>query len=283
MKSQNYYIKKTKKSTVTLFMCMLIVVMAFPFYVILTNSFKTLRQFYESPITLPQDFYLDNYKFVIENLSYFNNLANNIIVVVLSLITIIAFASMAGFIIAKKPNWATKAIYTFFVLGITLPTFTMLIPQVKLINDLGLKNNYLALVFLYCAGGMPTALFLFTGFFSSMPQEVEDAARIDGCNMAQMYWHIHFPLSKSTAATVILLQTIAIWNDTVMPDLVMTNDKMKTLMPALQTFYGRMLGQGTRWEYIYAFVVLCIIPLVLLYAIVSKRLIQGVIDGALKG
>lgn len=159
----------------------------------------------------------------------------------------------------------------------------MLIPQVKLINDLGLKNNYLGLVFLYCAGGMPTALFLFTGFFSSMPKEVEDAARIDGCNMAQMYWHIHLPLSKSTAATVILLQTIAIWNDTVMPDLIMTNDKMKTLMPALQTFYGRMLGQGTRWEYIYAFVVLCIIPLVLLYAIVSKRLIQGVIDGALKG
>lgn len=283
IKSGQFYPKKIKKSIVTLFMCLLIVIMVFPFYIIFTNSFKTLRQFYESPITLPKELFLGNYQYVVENLPYFRGLLNNFIVLIGSLILIIAFGSMAGFIIARRPSRVKKALYSFFVLGITLPTFTMLIPQVKLIGDLGLKNNYLALVLLYCASGIPTSLFLFTGFFSSVPADFEDAAKIDGCSLGKMYTKIYFPISKATCSTVIMLQTIGIWNDTVMPDLIMTNDKFKTLMPSLQTFYGRMLGQGTRWDYIYAFVVLCVIPIIIMYAIVNKYLIQGVIEGALKG
>lgn len=275
--------KKNKKSLVTLSMVAVIIIMIFPFYIISTNSFKSLRQFYDSPITFPKDFFLGNYQYVISNLNYFSSLFNNLVVLIGSLVMIILFGSLAGFIIARRPSKLKKFIYMFFVFGITLPTFTMLIPQVKLIGDLGLKNNYLGLILLYVASGMPMSLFLYTGFFSSVPADMEDAAKIDGCSLAKMYLRIYFPISTATSATLIMLQSIAIWNDYVLPDMIMTKERLKTLMPALQTFYGRMLGQGTRWDYIYAFVVLCIIPVIILYCFVNKYLIRGVIEGAFKG
>lgn len=275
--------RRLKKIVISCAMMIIIVVMVFPFYIVFVNSFKNLREFYDSPIGLPHNWYLGNYQYVIGKLDYFGNLLNNAIVLISSLVFIILFGSLAGFVIARRPGKLKKCLYMFFVLGITLPTFTMLIPQVKLIGQLGLKNNYLGLILLYVAGGMPMSLFLYTGFFGSVPQDLEDAAKIDGCSLARMYRSIFFPISTATSATLIMLQSISIWNDYVLPDMVMTKEKFKTLMPALQTFYGRMLGQGTRWDYIYAFVVLCIIPVIILYCFVNKYLIRGVIEGALKG
>lgn len=282
-KNNTLKVRKLKKAMVSCSMFLVIVVMVFPFYIIFTNSFKNLRQFYESPISLPHELFLGNYEYVISKLSYFRNLLNTGIVLLGSLLFIILFGSLAGFVIARRPSRLKRGLYSFFVLGITLPTFTMLIPQVKLITDLGLKNNHLGLILLYAAGGLPMSLFLYTGFFGSVPHELEEAAEMDGCSLARQYQRIFFPLSSATSATLIMLQSISIWNDYVLPDMIMTKEKLKTLMPALQTFYGRMLGQGTRWDYIYAFVVLCIIPIIILYFFVNKYLIRGVIEGALKG
>lgn len=275
--------KKIKKYIVSFAMLLLAVLMVFPFYIVFVNSFKNLREFYDSPIRIPENWYLGNYNYVIGKLDYFGNLLNNVIVLFCSLLFIILFGALAGFVIARRPGRLKKCLYSFFVLGITLPTFTMLIPQVRLIGQLGLKNNYLGLILLYVAGGMPMSLFLYTGFFSSVPQDLEEAAKIDGCSFARLFRSIFFPISTATSATLIMLQSISIWNDYVLPDMVMTKEQFKTLMPALQTFYGRMLGQGTRWDYIYAFVVLCIIPVIILYCFVNKYLIRGVIEGALKG
>jgi len=272
-----------KSQLVTLFMVGVSLVMVFPIYVIFTNSFKSLREFYESPIQLPSALYLNNYDFVFGNVSYFRLLGNNMIVLTCSLALLIFTGAMAGYVIARRPTRLKKLIYLFFVFGITLPTFTMLVPQIKLIGQLGLKNNFLGLILLYGAMGLPMSLFLYNGFFSTVPKELEESAKIDGCSFGKMFFKIFFPLSIPTTSTLILLQTIAIWNDTVLPDLIMTYDSMKTLMPGLQTFYGRMLGQGTRWDYIYAFIVLCIIPIIVLFFIVNRYLVRGVIEGALKG
>ena len=158
-----------------------------------------------------------------------------------------------------------------------------MIPQISLINKLGLENTRIGLVLLYIAGGMPMGIFLFNGFFGSAPNELEDAAKIDGCSYYRLFFNVYFPLSIATAATLVLVQSIAIWNDTTMPAMLISDASKRTLMPELNTFYGRMLGQGTRWERIYAFASLCMAPMIILFFCVNKYLIRGVSEGAIKG
>lgn len=281
--TQRLQARRQRGLLVSLLMVLVAIAMVFPFYIIGVNSFKDLRQFYESPIFLPSTLYLVNYEHVLGSLNYFQGLLNNVIVLGSTLGITILFGSMAAYVIARRPSRLKHFVYLFFILGITLPTFTMLIPQVKLIGSLGLKNNFLGLILLYTSMGMPIALFLYHGFFGSVPSSLEEAAKIDGASLSRIYRVIFFPLSGPTTASLTLLLTISVWNDYVLPDMIMTLDQFKTLMPSLQSFYGRMLGQGTRWDYIYAFIVLCILPIIVLFYLTSRHIIRGVIDGALKG
>ena len=175
-----------------------------------------------------------------------------------------------------------RILYSYVVLGITLPTYTMLLPQLKLIVGMGLKNTYIGIILYYVASGMPMAIFLFNGFFSTAPKDLEEAAKLDGCSLYRAFFQIFFPLSVATIATLVLIQSISIWNDTTMPVLLL-QAKKRTLMPTLQNFYGRMMGQGTRWERIYADAVLCMLPMIVLFFASNRFLIQGVSEGALKG
>ncbi len=275
-------VKNTKKFLVTFSMIPIIVIMVFPLYLLVINSFKTLREFFANPLAFPKSFYLENFKYVLEKQDYFKLLGNNAIILIGAMAMLILFASMAGFVLARSKAKIMRVLYSYVVLGITLPTFTMLIPQVKLIVALGLKNTYLGMMLYYVASGMPMAIFLFNGFFSSAPKDLEEAAKLDGCSLYRVFFQIFFPLSIATIATLVLIQSIAIWNDTTMPVLLLRAEK-RTLMPTLQAFYGRMMGQGTRWERIYADAVLCMIPMIVLFFASNKYLIRGISEGALKG
>lgn len=274
--------KKVKKSLTTLCMVPIIVIMVFPLYLLVINAFKTLREFFANPLAFPKSFYLENFKYVLEQQEYFKLLGNNAIILIGSMTLLVLVASMAGFVLGRSKAKIMKFLYSYVVLGITLPTFTMLIPQVKLIVAMGLKNTYIGMILYYVASGLPMAIFLFNGFFSGAPRDLEEAAKLDGCSLYRTFFQIFFPLSVATIATLVLIQSIAVWNDTTMPVLLLRAGK-RTLMPTLQSFYGRMMGQGTRWERIYADAVLCMLPMVLIFFASNKYLIQGVSEGALKG
>ncbi|MBP5307938.1 MAG: carbohydrate ABC transporter permease [Clostridia bacterium] len=274
--------KKIKKSAVTLLMIPVIVIMVFPLYLLVTNSFKTIREFYANPLSLPSKLYLDNFKYVLEKQKYFSLLLNNVIIVFGSIALLVLFGAMAGYVLGRSRGRVMRILYSYVVLGITLPTYTMLLPQLKLIVVMGLKNTYIGIILYYVASGMPMAIFLFNGFFSTAPKDLEEAAKLDGCSLYRAFFQIFFPLSVATIATLVLIQSISIWNDTTMPVLLL-QAKKRTLMPTLQNFYGRMMGQGTRWERIYADAVLCMLPMIVLFFASNRFLIQGVSEGALKG
>lgn len=275
-------VKKIKKFLVSACMVPVMVIMVFPLYLLVINSFKTLREFFTNPLAFPKSFYLENFKYVLEKQNYFKLLGNNAIILIGSMVLLVVVAAMAGFVLGRSRAKIMKLLYSYVVLGITLPTYTMLIPQVKLIVGLGLKNTYVGMILYYVASGMPMAIFLFNGFFSSAPRDLEEAAKLDGCSLYRTFFQIFFPLSIATIATLVLIQSIGVWNDTTMPVLLLRAEK-RTLMPTLQAFYGRMMGQGTRWERIYADAVLCMLPMIVLFFASNKYLIQGVSEGALKG
>lgn len=280
---ENWTWQKNSKRLITLLMAAIIVIMLFPLFLIVNNSFKGLRPFLKNPLALPNPFIIDNYKYVFQKVNYFRLLLNNIVVIAGSLVLIVLFGGMAGFTIARRPSKLKKAIYIYIILGITLPVYTMLYPQIKLINDLNLDNNYLGLILLYTASGMSMSIFLYNGFYSGASKELEESAKIDGASFVRTYFQIYFPLSLATTSTLVLLQSISMWNDTTLPALVMVDSSFRTLMTELNTFFGAMVARGTRWERVYAFSALCMLPMVLLFSFVNKFLISGVAEGALKG
>lgn len=260
------------------------VLMLFPLYMIFINSFKGFFQFIISPLSWPDPWTLANYEYAIESFDYFRLLLNNVIYEVVSLLFIVLIGAMAGYTIARRPGKLKRIIYGYIVMGITLPTYTALYPQVKLISDLGWMNEYIGVIVLYVAGGMPMSIFLFNGFFGGVSSELEDAAKIDGCSYYRQFFSIFFPLSVATCATLVLVQAIGIWNDTTYTPLVISSNPNRwTLMTQLNTAMGRMLGQGTRWERLYAISALCMLPMIALFFLVNRFLIQGVTEGAVKG
>ena len=269
---------------VTLFCLFTAVMMLFPMYMIFMNSFKTFFQFIVDPLALPNPWTLNNYIYAVESFDYFRLLLNNIIYEVISLFFIVLLGAMAGYTIARRPSRLKRIIYIYIVMGITLPMYTALYPQIKLISDLGMIDSYAGVIVLYVAGGMPMSIFLFNGYFGGVSSELEDAAKIDGCSYYPQFFSIFFPLSIATCATLVLVQAVGIWNDTTYTPLVISSDSEKwSLMTQLNTAMGRMLGQGTRWERLYAIAALCMLPMIALFFVVNRFLIQGVAEGAVKG
>lgn len=279
------FTKRRVLSALTSFLLLLVaLLMLFPLYIIFANSFKNIFQFYSNPIAWPNPWTLANYEYAFESFNYFRLLLNNIIYEGVSLTFIVLFGAMAGYTIARRPSRLKRIIYGYIVMGITLPTYTALYPQVKLIADFGWMNQYIGVIVLYVAAGMPMSIFLFNGFFGGVSSELEDAAKIDGCSYYRQFFSIFFPLSIATCATLILVQAISIWNDTTYtPLIISSNSDRWTLMTQLNTAMGRMLGQGTRWEKLYAISALCMLPMIVLFFLVNRFLIQGVAEGAVKG
>jgi len=285
MRVKNFHriFRKSKKTGVTLLMIIIIGIMLFPYYMLVNNSFKTLRALSYNSLALANPPTLDNYITVIERTEYFRRIINNFIIMIPSLAFIVLFGAMAGYIIARRPSRATRFIYIYIILGIAMPSFTILYPHVRLISALGLMNNYLGLILIYVGLGMSMSTFMFNGFFGGAPKELEESAKIDGASLYRTFFTIYFPLSTPTAATIIMLQSLGIWSDETRSTILMSQKVMRALMPSLYEFYGNMVSKGIMWHQIFAYSVLCIIPMVIIFFLVNRYLISGIAEGALKG
>ena len=275
--------EKVKKSLVTCSMLIPIFAMLFPLYMLLNNSFKTLRAMTLNALAPAIPPTLNNYIIVLDRVEYLRRILNNFIIVIPSLTLIILLGAMAGFVVARRRSRVTKFIHTYIILGIALPSVVMIYPQIRLIHSLGLMNNYLGMILIFVGSGISMSLFMFNGFFGGAPKELEESAKIDGASFYTTFFKIYFPLSTPTAATVILIQSIGIWNDEQLSNLLMAKTEQRMLLTSLQEFYGAMVGRGIRWEQIYTYAAMCILPMIVMFFIVNRYLISGISEGALKG
>ncbi len=276
--------KKSKiiNSILTVILSLLSLTFVMPILIILINSFKGRFYISDQPFSLPnaETFSgITNYINGVQKTGFINAFIYSLIITVFSVGLIVIFTSMTGWYLARIKNKFTKTIYYLFVFSMIVPFQMVMFTMSKISDTLKLGNPW-GIVLLYLGFGAGMSVFMFFGFAKSIPIEVEEAALMDNCNPLQMFFLIVFPMMKPISITVAILNTMWIWNDYLLPYLVL-DSKYKTLPIAVQYLQG---GYGSKdMGAMMAMLILTIIPIIIFYLTCQKYIIKGVTAGAVKG
>lgn len=257
-------------------------VFIFPVFIVLINSFKLKFSISATPFVLPdKDTFtgLSNYIEGIANTGFWSAFMWSLFITVFSVAVIIIFTSMTAWYITRVKSRFNSVLYYALVFSMIVPFQMVMFTMSKTANVLGLDNPA-GIILIYLGFGAGLSVFMFSGFIKTVPLGVEEAAKIDGCNTFQIFWNVVFPILKPTAITVAILNTMWIWNDYLLPYLVIGND-YKTIPIAVQYLKG---GYGSvDMGAMMAMLVLSIIPVIIFYLSSQKYIIKGVASGAVKG
>ncbi len=253
-----------------------------PIAIILLNSFKGRFFIADNPFALPDaDTFveLDNYIGGVGKIGFLESFKWSLIITVLSVVTVVLFTAMTSWYITRVKSKFTSGLYYLFVLSMIVPFQMVMFPMSYVANRLDLGNP-LGIVVVYLAFGAGLSVFTFSGFIKSIPLEMEEAAVIDGCHPIQTFFNIVFPILKPTSITVVILNTMWIWNDYLLPSLILDSTN-RTIPIAVQYLMG---GYGSiDMGAMMAMLILAIVPIIVFYLSCQKYIIKGVISGAVKG
>ena len=255
----------------------------FPIMLVFINSFKKKAYISRKPFDIPNGkMYvgLENYVRGIKQANFFEGAKWSTVITVGSVFLIILCTSMCAWYIVRVKNALTKAIYYLCLFAMIVPFQMEMFTLSKLANSLGLNTPW-GLWIIYLGFGAGLSVFMFTGFVKSIPIEIEEAAMIDGCNPLQTFFGVVLPVLKPTCVTVAILQTMWIWNDYLLPYLVLNQKKYITIPIAVQYLKG---GYGSvDMGAMMGVLVLAIIPIIIFYLFCQRYIIEGVVAGAVKG
>ena len=274
--------KKCKSKSIFFLLILISAAFVFPVFIVLMNSFKSKLYISSEPFAFPraESFAgISNYTEGLSKTGFFSAFATSLFVTVLSVAAIVLFTSMTAWYITRVKNRFTKFCYYAFVFSMVVPFQMVMFTTVKTANLLGLDNPW-GLIVIYLGFGSGLSVFMFSGFVKSIPIEIEEAAMIDGCGPIRTFFLVVFPLMKPTTITVAILNTMWIWNDYLLPYLIIGSD-YKTIPIAIQYLRG---GYGSiDMGAMMAMLVLSIVPVVIFYLLCQKYIIKGVVAGAVKG
>ncbi len=255
----------------------------FPIVLVLVNSFKKKVYISRDPFSLPVGKMfvgIENYISGIEKTGLIQALGCSVFITVFSVAAIILFCSMTAWYITRVKSKVTSGIYYLCLFSMIVPFQMVMYTLSKIANMLHLGNP-VGIIVVYLGFGAGLAIFMFTGFCKAIPLEIEEAAMIDGCNPLQTFFGVVMPIMKPTCITVTILQAMWIWNDYLLPSLVLDQRKYKTLPIAVQYLKG---GYGSvDMGAMMGVLVIAIIPIIIFYAACQKYIIEGVVAGAVKG
>lgn len=279
---------KTKKAfpqaVIFIVLFLLAVVFLAPVFIVIINSFKGNFYISEAPFSLPSGETFagfDNFIKGFTQSDFAKALLNSAFITVFSVAGIVLMTSMTAWYIVRVKNKITKVLYYLFVFSMIVPFQMVMYTMTYFAFGLGL-NNQLGIVFLYLGFGAGLSVFMFSGFIKGIPAEIEEAATIDGCNPIQTFFTVVFPLLKPTAITVAILNAMWIWNDYLLPYLVLGSGENKTLPVAVQMALTGGYGNKDMGA-LMAMLVLAILPIIIFYLLCQKHIIKGVVAGAVKG
>lgn len=275
--------KERAFNTVFFFLLLLLAVLfVFPVFIVLINSFKLKFSIATAPFVFPNGTTfskLENYVTGINSTGFLSAIGWSLFITVFSVAIIIVFTSMTAWYIIRVKSKGTKILYYALVFSMIVPFQMVMFTMSKIANALSLDNP-IGIIFIYLGFGAGLSVFMFSGFIKTVPKTIEEAATIDGCNTLEVFWLVVFPILKPTAITVAILNTMWIWNDYLLPYLVIGKD-YKTIPIAVQYLKG---GYGSvDMGAMMAMLVLSIIPVVVFYLLCQKYIIKGVASGAVKG
>ncbi len=254
-------------------------IFAYPIFLMIISSFKENVEIFTHPLSLPTAFSLENYKEVWEVVNFSHYIWNSLIVSAASVFIVLFVASMAGFYLARYPFKWNPYILVFFMIGLMLPMKLAVIPLYMTMLKLGLLDTLFSLIFVYVAGGIPFAVFLFYGFFRTVPRALEDSARLDGCSDFQVYYRIVLPIMKPAISIVGIVNLINVWNDFFYPLIFIRTDKLSTIPLGMLTLFGEY---DTQWNLLFAGLTLSSLPMIIAFLFASRQFMDSLTEGAVK-
>ena len=256
----------------------------FPFIMVVINSLKQKRDIIKSPFSwlfTIKGLSFDNFVKAFTQMNFLNAFKNSLIVTVSATVLVTLLAAMLAYYIVRNSNGISKLTFGLMVASMIIPFQAIMIPLVSIYGGtINVLNHRITLIFLHTGFSMAMSVFMFHGFIKgNVPMALEEAAYIDGCTHAQTFFKIVLPLLKPIISTMVILNSLAFWNDFLLPSLVLTDKKLLTLPLSTYSFYGTYSADyGT----IMAGLLLCVLPILVLYVVLQKQIIGGVVAGAVK-
>ena len=285
--------KRTKSYILTVVGVIIALYVLFPFFLVVLNSFKAQASIVESPVSFKGASFgqlMKNLNAVINNsnFQFWYAFGTSAVITIISLVLLAVLGSMAAWVISRnnKTKWAT-VIYMTFIASMIIPFQVVMLPLISTFRDVGkfvgisMLQSIPGIVFAYCGFGGAMTVFILTGFIKGVPYDLEEAAAIDGCSPEGTFFRIIFPLLTPVITTVTILNGMWIWNDYLLPSLMLgQNGRVKTLPVAVQAFVGSYVKQ---WDLILTAALLAIIPMVVIFLVGQKQIMNGMVEGAVKG
>jgi ABC-type glycerol-3-phosphate transport system permease component len=250
-----------------------------PFYLLTINTFKSMREITTSPVSLPETFSFDAYVRAWNDANLGSYYKNSLIISAISVTLSVSISSLAAYAFSRLRFPGKQPLFFFLLAGVMLPLQIALVPLYRLLNGLDLLSTYPGIIALYVAFTVPFGVFILTGFYRSIPVEIEEAAHIDGCGWFQSYWRIVMPLAAPGLVTMVILEFIWFWNEYLVALTMIQKEAVRTVM------LGVMLMANTYqldFSLLTAGIVIAVVPPILVYIFFQKYLIRGLTAGAIK-
>ena len=251
-----------------------------PLYIVFTNSFKTAKGIFMNVLSLPAKgtFTVHNYVQAFDDLNFMHSLMNSLLITIISTTLIVVFASMAAWMLVRtKSKWSTFLFFLFAV-AMLIPFQSVMLPLINILGKLNLLNPA-GLILAYLGFGSSLSIVLYHGFIKGVPLELEEAALLDGCNKLQVFWLIVFPLLKPITVTVSILNVMWVWNDFLLPQLIINRPEWHTIPLKMFYFFGQY---SKRWDLALAGLVIGMIPIIVFYFFAQKHIVKGITQGSIK-
>ncbi|MDI4649568.1 carbohydrate ABC transporter permease [Cohnella sp. F6_2S_P_1] len=250
-----------------------------PIALMLLSSLKSNIEIIKNPLSLPTGFDLSSYRELFRQLPYGHYFFNSVLVTVVSVLAILTFGALASYYMARYSFRWNQWMYMYFLAGMMIPIKLGVVPLFMLMRNLHLINTPWSLILIYTAVGIPLAILILTGFFRTMPTEIEEAARIDGSSELGILFRVLVPLMRPALSTVMIIQFINIWNDFFFPLLFAQDESAKTLQIGMMSLFGEF---STDWSVLFAGLTVASLPMMILFLFASRQFMEGLTAGAVK-
>ncbi len=261
-------------------LCGLILIL-FPLWLVLINSFKTLEEAGKNFFALPSRLNFDNYRELFANSNYWIFLRNSLKITVISIILILILVPSISYAIARNFNKKYyKTIYYYLLLGLFIPSQVVLLPVTKMMSKLNMLNHG-GLIILYAAFSLTQGVFLFVNYIRGLPYEIEESAQIDGCSVFQTYVRIVLPLVKPMISTLLIMDVLWIWNDFMLPLLILNRTQEIWTLPLFQ--YNFKTEYSFNYTMAFTAYLLAMLPMLIIYCMGQKYIVKGLTAGSVKG
>jgi raffinose/stachyose/melibiose transport system permease protein len=251
-----------------------------PFYFVIVNSLKTFAEILINSSSLPNKLYFGNYTKVWTVMRFPRAFLNSLLITVFSNVGLILISSLAAYRMVRFPTKFNQILFAAFVAAMVIPFQSIMIPLVRVADKAGLMNSIPGLVVCYFGFGVMLNVFLYHGFVKSIPKEIEESAVVDGSNPYGVFVRIVFPLLKPMSITIIILNSLWIWNDFLLPSLVLNSPELRTIPLSTFSFFGQYTKE---WDLALAALVLGVTPIIIFFLALQKHIIEGITAGSVKG